>query len=310
LRKGRVQLQEQDVHDATTRRTLADTTMAIDREQLLRQIDQLRTRQGHSDEPPRAEAAPPSSPGPKSPLLAAIEDLFSGEPGRARHALTPPLDRRLASLVIPLLADPDLGRAARRALRASAPQLLGLLIDSMLDPEVASGARRRLPEVIASCRSRRAVEGLLDGLEADDAQVRKRSALALRELVDAAFEHAPSRARVFEAANSALDRREVEIRQVFIILGLALEREPLDLALKALRSDDANLRGTSYEYLENVLPDDLRQRMWPHLHAHARTPEPRQARVSRRSEAELAADLRRSIDSLEIDVSSLKPPPE
>ncbi len=37
------------------------------------------------------------------------------------------------------------------------------------------------------------------------------------------------------------------------------------LALRALEGDDPRLRGTSLEYLENVLPDDIRRRLWPFL---------------------------------------------
>ena len=42
MRTGAVQLDEQSIVDATTRRTLSDTTMALDRDKLLREIEALR----------------------------------------------------------------------------------------------------------------------------------------------------------------------------------------------------------------------------------------------------------------------------
>ena len=75
------------------------------------------------------------------------------------------------------------------------------------------------------------------------------------------------------------------------------------LALSALRSDDLNLRGTAYEYLENVLPDDLRQALWPHLRAYAGAEEPtRPSKRPRRSESQLLAALEKSADALVIDL--------
>ena len=44
-----------------------------------------------------------------------------------------------------------------------------------------------------------------------------------------------------------------------------LDRDALQLALQALSSQNRNLRGTALEYLDNVLPDDMRRKLWRHL---------------------------------------------
>jgi hypothetical protein len=48
---------------------------------------------------------------------------------------------------------------------------------------------------------------------------------------------------------------------VFALLSLAVEREPLQAAYRALVGGDASLRGTALEYLENVLPEDVGRRL-------------------------------------------------
>ena len=55
------------------------------------------------------------------------------------------------------------------------------------------------------------------------------------------------------------------LAHVFSVLGLTLEREPLSIAYRAMRSEDAGLRGTAHEYLEVVLPPRVREVILPLL---------------------------------------------
>jgi ATP:ADP antiporter, AAA family len=297
LKSGRLKLAESDVVDATTRQTLADTTMAIDRLELLRQIEELRTQtplssSGDHDEPVTLE--------PSTEVSAAIEDLLSGEPRRIRRALRPPVDSRALGLVVPLLGHDVFGRAARRALRQSAPRCVGQLVDAMLDPAQPPTVRRRLPDIIAAVPSLRAAQGLFEGLDADISEVRHRCAKALGGLVQRAPELAPPAADVYRLVERDLARGKVSLARVFDLLSLALEAEPLRLALSAIRSEDEGLRGTSYEYLDNVLPDALREVLSPYLRELA--PHSDRSSRPRRSERELLEDLRRSREK--IDASS------
>jgi len=76
---------------------------------------------------------------------------------------------------------------------------------------------------------------------------------------------------------------------VFALLGLVLDREPLSIAYRALRADDAGLRGTAFEYLDVVLPVHLRDVLVPLLGDVKPPPRSRE-----RGSTELAAELLRS----------------
>jgi hypothetical protein len=136
------------------------------------------------------------------------------------------------------------------------------------------------------------IEGLLQGLADEDFNVRYASARALARMrsrdssmklqtdtvyaavrrevsVDGAVWQARSLGADggFDNAENALtdSGSTLSLDHVFTLFGLVLERDALQLALQALTSDDSNLRGTALEYLDNVLPDDLRRALWTHL---------------------------------------------
>jgi len=81
-----------------------------------------------------------------------------------------------------------------------------------------------------------------------------------------------------------LDR---SLEHVFNLLALSLDRGSLSIAFKALHGADARLRGTALEYLETVLPDEVRDAVWPYLG------EERPMRRAR-AVAEILADLEHS----------------
>jgi hypothetical protein len=60
-------------------------------------------------------------------------------------------------------------------------------------------------------------------------------------------------------------RRDPNLEHVFRLLGLILEREPLEIAFRGLHTDDRQLRGTALEYLESVLPPPIWTRLAPFL---------------------------------------------
>jgi hypothetical protein len=61
------------------------------------------------------------------------------------------------------------------------------------------------------------------------------------------------------------DRTSRSLQHVFSILALVFEREPMRLALTALSGDDENLRGTALEYLDEVLPSEVKASLWPYV---------------------------------------------
>ena len=52
---------------------------------------------------------------------------------------------------------------------------------------------------------------------------------------------------------------------VFTLLSIVLPPEPLRIAYRGLHTNDTALRGTALEYLESVLPADVREALWPFI---------------------------------------------
>jgi hypothetical protein len=278
LRSGRVRLDENEVKDATTRLTLSQTQLELDRDALLRQIEALR----------RGTAGAPD-PKPASELQLALE---SGETERINRALLAgPVEQELASRMLPWLERDETQDAVVVALRSIATKIPGQLIDALLDQERPLKLRRRIPRVLRTAAHPRVVRGLADALAAPEPEIRLRAALALGDLARKNPELSPPRRVVLEAAERELTlAHEGMLDHVFILLGLVLDREALELSLRALGTQDEKLRGTALEYLEHVIPEPIRAGIWPHLQPGRR---PRQART--RTPSEIAAELRRTM---------------
>ena len=329
LKSGAVALGEDDAEDLTTRKTLAETTAMLDREKLLQRIEQFQRSKSEEDKATGAAAlasgtslsdAPSSvAPAPPpdvatDPVVARAAALRGGDVARTKAALAAPIDASLASFVIPLLANDAVVRDAVRALRRIAPRATGQLLDALLDPEVDPRVRRRLPRVLKVCRTQRAASGLLLALRDPVFDVRVQVALALAQMQKEA-QVVFSREDVFDLAvheltvgrsgwreprtsasevPSTTDELHRGLAHVFAVLGLALEREPLAIAYRAMRSEEPGLRGTAHEYLEVVLPARVRDVLLPLLGDAKRAAEGKQARGTK----ELADELLRSSTSV------------
>ncbi len=276
LRAGFVKLEAAEILDRTTHRTLSNTTMALDREKLLREIAAMRASAD------LGSPGAPSTPGMErasldadDPLLLAIADLRSHDTTRIRSRLEGKrkLDPLLVPFVIPLLSRDDTIRDAIAALRVVACRATGQLVDALLDPRTDPVVRRRLPRVLSTCRNQRAADGLMEGLRDPLFEVRDWCAVALETLVerspelqvdeDAAFAAARREAEAIPKGSARIEDRRIE--HVFRVLALVLDREPMHLAYRALALDDDVLRGTGLEYLENVLPASVQSALAPHL---------------------------------------------
>ncbi len=93
------------------------------------------------------------------------------------------------------------------------------------------------------------------------------------------------------------DRVTRSLEHVFTILSLHLEREPLRMAFRALYHQDTRYRGTALEYLDTVLPSEIRDILWPYLGATAPLPTARAAH-------ELLADLARVGDDTQAGLTA------
>ena len=99
-------------------------------------------------------------------------------------------------------------------------------------------------------------------------------------------------------------RRVYAIAMAIFLVGSVLcgmaRTMPQLIAFRALHTDNQSLRGTALEYLDSVLPHEIRDRLWPFLedrHVSPRTGRPHE---------ETLAELLRSNDSIMINLEQLK----
>jgi len=290
LHTGVMRLDPSDVKDSTTLQTLTATSQTLDRTRLLREIDRLQ-RQGLIGDARKSRPRAPEVVD-TSAFARAVQELSSGEPERIRVALAVRSDfeQQLIPHVIPLLTRDEVARPVIRFLRLHAPKITGQLVDTLLDGSQPAILRKRMARVLKACPSQRALDGLLEGTKDSSFQVRLACARAIHELT----ERTPGlevRAEVVhervvaelsgtagvEASGSEDDdaegtaqefienARDSRIEAALLLLATTLDREPLILAAKALRTEDPSLRGTALEYLDNVLPDRVREAVFKHL---------------------------------------------
>jgi AAA family ATP:ADP antiporter len=254
----------------------------------------------HGAPPPRPlPLASPPSPSSRArtsnaAVMRAIADLRSGSAKRIRRVLRDGIDRDLilAAHLMPLLARDDLVKEVAERLKPIAARISGQLADALLDAGADVKLRYRVAKLLALGSSPFAVAALVQALDDASFAVRHQAALSLlrlseldpkirfdtelilgfarREiergraswgketLFDAGDEEDPIFGELRERANRSL-------AQVIAVLSLVLEREPLWIAYQALHTDVDQLRGTAIEYLENILPEDIRTSLWPLL---------------------------------------------
>jgi hypothetical protein len=253
-----------------------------------------RARHKRAKTPPVAPPIPPPLSVEHDNLLDAIADLRSQEPERIQRVLAIKLTPELAAYAIGLLGRDEVAAQALAALSAVAPRCTGLLVDALLDQDRPTTVRRRLPAVLLHGRPSLAAWGLWRALLDPSFDVRYRSGAVLARLAAAghvenvaaeevfgivkrellADRHAlrnqcalddlamPAEARPDEPA---VQRLGTGLEHIFTVLGLALPAEPLRIALHAVQTDDPELRGTALEYLESILPPEVRAQLWPFL---------------------------------------------
>ncbi|MCP4547519.1 MAG: hypothetical protein GY835_13760 [bacterium] len=176
----------------------------------------------------------------------------------------------------------DLGFAAE-------PLLTEVLIDETRDFVI----RRRIPRVFALTGRRSADDALLTALTAGRFEIRYRAALALvkRQRHDLQLSLVNREDRIWAAVRAevardkpvwelqklfdGLDRTESELvnahvdergtlslEHTFRMLSLVLEQAPVRAAFNGILLNDEMLNNYALEYLEQVLPGDIKERLW------------------------------------------------
>jgi hypothetical protein len=244
-----------------------------------------------------------------SAAAAAAEDmemkrlavLRSGDPRRIRTLLreTGLLDPILVPQTIMLLGRDDVYKEAYAALSRSVFRIAGQLVDCLLDETQGDDVRARIPRLLALSDSHVAWDGLFTGLGDKRFELRYRCGRALDTMLQRHPEFKPDPAEVYKviAAELTVSRRAWETRTVpaegeedsrflaldrilqerasqslsyiFTLLSLALPREAVHTAFRALHTDDTRLRALALEFLESSLPRELREPLSAHLEAPA-----------------------------------------
>ncbi len=226
--------------------------------------------------------------------LDLLRQLRSGDRDRVVVALesAPRFEAMHVAQTLQLLAWDDVTVPVRRALERTADRHVGLLVDALLDGGTDFAIRRRIPRILISAPSQRALDGLALGLADGRFEVRYQCSRAMDRIlvaeptlkVDAArifhvVERELSVARPvwnghrlldqFESSDAVMfldehlrDRANRSLEHVFSLLVTVLPREPVKVAFRAIHSEEPMLRGLALEYLAGVLPEPVRSRLW------------------------------------------------
>jgi len=222
--------------------------------------------------------------------------LRSGEPVLIERALTSREAWKNEDLpyLVPLLARDAWLRPAIRALAdhgvAGVPYLSSVLGDDHADFVL----RRRIPRVLARIDHPDADQALIDALGAGRFEVRYRVALALyrrsqegmrksagnweKEVWTAIRAQLGREKPVWELArlldaevdDGFVERRvglrgELSLEHTFRMLSLVLDRDTVRAAYHGIILNDPELNSFALEYLEQALPSDVRNRLWPFI---------------------------------------------
>jgi len=233
----------------------------------------------------------PAPPPVVDPLMGMLGDLRSRDVGVVTAALerADAFARVHVAQVIDLLAWEEVLVAARTALATLAPSHLGMLIDAMVHPETDFAIRRRLPRIIGTVPVQRSLDGLLAGLDDQRFEVRYHCSRAMVRILTRHPELSIHPARVIAIVErelsvppqrwrgyKLLDRSESDtpgeatdvqtdtstyLQYVTSLLSTIITPEPLDAAIRGVRSSDPGVRGLAREYLVQVLPTAVLERL-------------------------------------------------
>ncbi|MFT5355550.1 MAG: hypothetical protein ACI9KE_002769 [Polyangiales bacterium] len=189
-------------------------------------------------------------------------------------------------LLIALRADSAEESEEWSELLRSAPGTVGQLLDTLLSARESIDVRVCAAELLSTVPNERVSVGMLHGLRVPEFRVRRACALALLRVTEAVPRLRPEASLLVEIASAELGqppRRLAEGRAfeqrspfrtnasgsaiapslefVFLVLAVWGDRRALQLALSAVTSRDARERGTGLEYLDNLIPLNLRTRL-------------------------------------------------
>ncbi len=242
-----------------------------------------------------------------------------------------PVDIRLTPHIIPLLAWDESLPFAVSSLRKLAADIVGQLTDSLLNPKEEFIIRRRLPWVLGTCSSQRGADGLALALSDQRFEVRYHCAKAIACIQKNLQKISIPRNTIIQIIESELivaqhmwqDRRlldspshpcalgffdpepddkiNVSLDHVFTLLTLIMDDKALKVAYRGLYTSDQMLRGTAMEYLDVVLPAQIKKALMSKLGER-----PNPTKRSSRDRNQVTQNLLLSSTHIDADLSAMR----
>lgn len=239
---------------------------------------------------PTTHAAQPAAIASLDPVMSTLAALRSGDVTIVRRTLEQ-LDANESAYIpqcIRLLAWDEVSALAQEVLLRNGAHIGGQLADVLLDDRQDFAIRRRIPRILAHCKSQRAFDSLMLAQADPRFEIRFKAARAMDYVLQANPDIDVSKSVVYAhvarelgvsrpiwEGRRLLDTRDVSdsgftflddvlkeranqsLEHVFSLLALVLPREPLKVAFRALHSEDRQLLGLGMEYLASTLPEQL-----------------------------------------------------
>jgi len=206
--------------------------------------------------------------------------------------------------VIALLEHEEYAEDAYRALEIDVLVAIPALAVTLHSDAIPFEVRRKIANLLGAAPVLEARDALLDGLTDPRFEIRYRCGRALTHLVERETLLTPTRDQILAVVSREVDvsrrvwdrrhlatllsddgprsllgevlqeRTDRSLEHVFRILALVLPAEPLLAAFRGLQSEDVHLRGTALDYLEFIVPVEIRRKLWQVLESDGALPEP------------------------------------
>ncbi len=269
-------------------------------------------------------------------VVALTADLRSRDPARVKRALKSfgSIDRPPVQTAVPLLAWDAVAPQVVATLRTLGNRYVGTLVDALLDEDEEFSVRRRVPRILAAATSQRAFDGLTQALGDKRFEIRYRAADALARIHAKTPDIEVGAERIYDAIRAAVasdsrlvasrtivdrlpdtdapllgevleERLDRGLEHVFTLLSLVLDAQHVRIAFQGIHTDDASLHGLSLEYLDSVLPDDLREPVLTLVAVDEEAKKKPRGQVTR-DQRQVIEDLLKSRDSIVMNLTALK----
>jgi len=222
--------------------------------------------------------------------LLADEDV---EVARAAIAAVGKLKKRtLIGLLIERLADPSLVDAATAALAEFGDRIVGTLRDNLTDEDMDTGVRREIPKVLQAIGSRSAQAVLTESVFDRDVILRYHTITALNKLGQQHPERSTDRKLIESVlaaeimghyrsyqvlgtlgasleddanpiAHGLRESIEKEAERIFRLLKILYPQYDMHSAYVGLQSNDPVVHDNAVEFLDSVLPPEVRAKVIP-----------------------------------------------